>query len=177
MSDQNNFNLYYSAIHSFEQCDYDTAVKLFIEAYNSDINRDNIIENLYNCFITPNQQAFYDSFESSKIESHVKFENTSIDFIPVSDTKYYIFDKIKCTFSKPFEFQLTNNNAYTAESLLIIDDADISVAIEALLLKNYMNIYIVLTDKNSKILSLDARVVWSVLNILATWLTSLLNIL
>ena len=155
MQENNGLILYDKAVQAFEQCNYDTAVKLFIEAYNYGVLQDEILENLYNCFIIPNQDTFLNSFITSEIDKHhILYENTSIDFIPVSDTKYYIYDKNLRNFSNPFEFSLNNNNNKSIDNLLIIDDSDITISIDTLLTKNWRNIYIILTSKFSRILSL-----------------------
>lgn len=86
--------LYQKAILLFEDNDYENAVLGFISAYNEGESREEILQILYNCFITPNEKEFEKTYKrNQKKYLNVSYEQLVLDFIPVAENIYYIFDK------------------------------------------------------------------------------------
>lgn len=87
----------------FESGDYEQAVRNMIQAYNLGCEREWILENIRNCFIQPNEQEFRENYRRESAEFvQIPYEECALDFIPVSETRYYIYDKEKQEFSGEF---------------------------------------------------------------------------
>ncbi len=85
---------YQRALELFEQENYEGAVELFIQLYEAGYEKEAIIQILYDCFITPNEAEFFKNYaENSEALCGNLYDQLLLDFIPVSDTKYYIFHK------------------------------------------------------------------------------------
>lgn len=85
---------YQRALELFEQESYEEAVELFIQLYEAGYEKEAIIQILYDCFITPNEEEFFKNYaENSETLYGNLYDQLLLDFIPVSDTKYYIFHK------------------------------------------------------------------------------------
>lgn len=86
--------VYYEAgIRYFELEKYEEAILNWIRAYELEYERENILENIYHCFIEPNEQEFRKNYEQSSTEfTKLPFEACMLDFIPLCEDKFYIFD-------------------------------------------------------------------------------------
>lgn len=85
-------NYYELALNLFEQCRYAEAVENFIESYQCGRMQEEIIQILYDCFITPNEAEFRKNYEENqKGLTTMDYSAALIDFIPVSDTEYYLW--------------------------------------------------------------------------------------
>ena len=79
----------------FEIGNYEKSVDCFRKAYElSDKYKESIVESLYNCFIIPNQKEFEDNFLKLKSSQ----DKCSLDFIPVTETTFVIYDFKECVF-------------------------------------------------------------------------------
>lgn len=78
----------------FELGKYDEAVSDLIQAYELDYEKESILVDIYNCFILPNEEEFRGNYKKSSSEfTQLTYEECVLDFIPVSQDKFYIFDK------------------------------------------------------------------------------------
>lgn len=78
----------------FESERYEEAVLNWVRAYDLNYERESIIENIYNCFIQPNEQEFRKNYEQNgEGFTQVPFEACALDFIPLGENKFYIFDR------------------------------------------------------------------------------------
>lgn len=98
---------YYNlALNLFEQKQYENSVINFIMAYNLDYEQENIIKFLYDCFITPNKNEFESSYQNQTetFKNHLfadyipEYDSLHLDFIPVEENIYYIYDTQDKTF-------------------------------------------------------------------------------
>lgn len=81
-------------ISCFEAGQYEDAVRNLIEAYHLGYQKEQILENIYNCFILPNEAEFRENYRKGSAEFvQLPFEACTLDFIPVSESRFYIFDK------------------------------------------------------------------------------------
>ena len=81
-------------IEFFEAYKYEEAILSWIRAYNLGYKREIILENIYNCFILPNEQEFRCHYkQNSENLTHLPYESCSLDFIPICENRFYIYDK------------------------------------------------------------------------------------
>ncbi len=80
------------ALRLFEKGDYKSCVEAMIECFNTGIERDWIKEFFYSNFISPNEEEYKASFEAVN-HTGVEYEECMIDFIPISDFEFFLFDK------------------------------------------------------------------------------------
>lgn len=143
----NMSKIYYKkAVDLFENNKYDESVGYFIKSYEAGFLQDEILDDLYSCFVTPNQQEFRDTYYACDIDKlGVEFDDTVLDFIPVTDTKYYIFHKIKKQFYGALDLDETVKEIRrSAESILIADSDEMEQIIQDLQRKRFAGIYFVL---------------------------------
>ena len=148
--------IYQKAVELFEQEDFDEAVELFIQLYESDYEKDVIIQNLYNCFVVPNEKEFQRNFEKNIKALHVcSNEKLLLDFIPISDTKYYIFHKEKLVFLGSIDISNSRPEEQEAEihSVLIADTWDLREMIPFINVKAWNSVYILLNENIGEFLS------------------------
>ena len=80
----------------FELGEYEKAITNWIKAYELGYEQEIILKNIYECFIIPNEQEFKNNFaENSFGYTQSSYEDCALDFIPVSETDFYIFDRNK----------------------------------------------------------------------------------
>ena len=85
---------YQAAAAYFESQQYEKAVESFIKAYAHGAYRKEILDHLYACFIMPNETEFRKNYEENRENLlTIPYEELEIDFIPVSDAKYYLFHR------------------------------------------------------------------------------------
>lgn len=91
--------LYNIALELFESGKYDESIQYFIDTYNRGYEQELILHDLYQCFIIPNEEEFYKNYqENTRGIQAISPEDLAIDFIPVSEEKFYLFDKINSCF-------------------------------------------------------------------------------
>lgn len=140
----------------FEEQNYDQAVQNFIKAYELGFEKDLILENLYSCFILPNELEFKNNYSiNAKNMINVPFEQCTLDFIPVSGTRFYIFDKVHQEFQGVFELEqeAIQKGKEEFDSLLFTDVWDIRVMIPYLKKKKWEAVYILLEDLDTQFAS------------------------
>lgn len=140
----------------FEVGYYEQAVEYFIQAYELGYEREQILENLYACFILPNEQEFRNNYRhnAEKIVQ-MPFEECALDFIPVSEKRFYIFDKEQLKFSGVFELEEKPVQGRVEEfsSILYTDTWDIREILPNMKERKWSQIYIVLNEMESKFVS------------------------
>ena len=110
MSEENDPDLamiYYEyGMFLFDLGDYQSAVSLLIAAYELNYERQTILTFLYDCFVLPNQSEFEKAYELQCKEATGRilydticsYEELPLDFIPVNEQCFYIFDKTESKF-------------------------------------------------------------------------------
>lgn len=139
----------------FEEEKYDEAVAIFIESYKKEDCKDKVLDFLYSCFITPNEQEFKDNYNKN-IEgiSSLSYEALEVDFIPVAEDKYYIFDKTTKTFEGSFVMSdLPADFEENFDCLLVKDYWNIGSFADDLDIRKWNVSYIVVGDNQKKFLS------------------------
>lgn len=146
--------MFKEAIELFDAGEYDKSVQNLIGLYELGYEKEQILDFLYQAFVEPNIEEFKKNYQTQAdglIE--VEYEDTQLDFIPVSDEKFYIWYKEEQRFvgniDLNFEAQI-DNRQHVFQSLLIAQTCDIREMIPFLLNKQYNTIYIVL-NKNKEI--------------------------
>lgn len=146
--------MFKEAIELFDAGEYDKSVQNLIGLYELGYEKEQILDFLYQAFVEPNIEEFKKNYQTQAdglIE--VEYEDTQLDFIPVSDEKFYIWYKEEQRFvgniDLNFEAQI-DNRQHVFQSLLIAQTCDIREMIPFLLNKQYNTVYIVL-NKNKEI--------------------------
>lgn len=98
---------YYNlGLNLFEGGYYKQAVEYLIRAYNIGFEKQQILENLYACFVYPNEEEYMNNFIHHREGiTQISFEECTLDFIPVSENEFYIFDKEQGVFSGILELE------------------------------------------------------------------------
>lgn len=89
------------ACEKFEDGDYSTALEIFISLYEKKYEREWLLENIYNCYMSGNEETFRQTFREQAKDT-VSYEECILDFIPFRDGEYFIFDKNLCVFKGLF---------------------------------------------------------------------------
>lgn len=81
-------------VHFFENGEYEKSVRIWVQAYDTGYEKELILKNLYGCFITPNEEEYRQNYkQNSSGFTKLAYEECMLDFIPVSQERFYIFDK------------------------------------------------------------------------------------
>lgn len=135
---------------------YAEAVSDLIAAYESEYEKELILESLYECFIRPSEQKFQENYKkNSKGISQMPYQECILDFIPVSDTRFYIFDKEEQKFCGLFELGEISLPEKKTEcnGVLYTDTWDIREMCSDLKEKKYDVLYILPEDVERRFLS------------------------
>lgn len=82
------------AYDQFEQGAYDAALEAFVLVYSKGYEREWVLNNIYNCYMTANEVEFHETYDIwCRLRQAVKYEECPLDFIPYREGEYYIFDK------------------------------------------------------------------------------------
>lgn len=142
------------AIEQFENEQYELAVENFIKVYENDQNKEEILNILYSCFINPNENEFRANYgRVDKLYFPVNYDELSIDFIPVSNDIYYLYEKNEFRFLGKIDInqicKTTRLQDCKLYSLFISETWDIRELYNTLCSKKWNIVYILL-DKNFK---------------------------
>lgn len=86
--------LFKEAIELFEAGEYDKSVQNLIGLYEHGYEKEQILNFLYQAFVEPNIEEFKKNYQTQADGLiDVEYEATQLDFIPVSDQKFYIWYK------------------------------------------------------------------------------------
>ncbi|MCI9646300.1 MAG: glycosyltransferase family 2 protein [Lachnospiraceae bacterium] len=147
---------YHLGMKFFEGYQYEQAVENLIKAYGMGYQRENILEFLYSCYAMPNEKEFRRHYGENCAEvTQFPFDHLALDFFPVSEEKYYIFDKESREFAGAFELDGVPVHGKKAEfhSILFTGVWDIRQMIPALKDKEWETVYILLEGLEAKFLS------------------------
>lgn len=143
--------VYYQAANLlFEAGQYDKAVENFIRAYSLGVYKEEILTDLYACFVTPNEAEFRGNYEENrKGILDIPYDDLEVDFIPVSDTKYYLFHRPSKEFKGIFELDGPPALGLEAEfeSVLIADSWDFREMLPVLSERAWQTVYILLSEQ------------------------------
>ena len=93
-------------IKYFDLGQYEQAVLDWIAAYEAGYERKMILESMYECFIRPNEEEFQENYAENIVGiSQLPYQKCALDFIPVSDMRFYIFDREERVFCGLFEME------------------------------------------------------------------------
>ncbi len=85
-----------SGVALFEAGKYEEAMQVFTSIINgSDPSeeRELCIKDLYECFVYPNESEFRENYaKNAREEGFCTYEELELDFFPLSDTRYYVFN-------------------------------------------------------------------------------------
>lgn len=82
------------ACEKFEDKEYDAALEAFILAYVKGYQREEILEHIYSCYMSGNEEEFKKTYQIWKqVDKVVDYEDCLLDFIPYREGEYYIYDK------------------------------------------------------------------------------------
>lgn len=140
---------YKKGIDLFEKNKYDGAVSCLIKAYDEGVMCEDILQDLYSCFITPNEQEFRDTYAACDMDlDGLEYEDTVLDFVPVTDIKYYIYNKSSKAFCGALELSPGDVSLPAShESLLIAEPVDINEAVSLFIAKKWEHVYFVLDSQ------------------------------
>lgn len=150
---------YQKAVLHFQLGQYQDAAENFIMAYGEGESRENILENLYQCFILPNEEEFQRNYrENAKGLCKLAYEQLAIDFIPVSDTRYYLFDKERQEFAGCWDLLESFPEEEEEEepelaTVLVANQWDVRRMLSLLKKKNWRVIYWVMNEEMEKFAS------------------------
>ena len=146
--------LFKEAIELFEAGEYDKSVQNLIGLYEHGYEKEQILNFLYQAFVEPNIEEFKKNYQTQADGLiDVEYEATQLDFIPVSDQKFYIWYKEEQRFVGNIDLNVEaqiEDRQREFQSLLIAQTCDIREMIPFLLNKQYNTVYIVL-NKNKEI--------------------------
>lgn len=89
----------------FEEGKYDEALDAFVLAYSKGIEREWILDNIYNCYVVGNETEFRTNYAHLEGQTAISYEDCLLDFIPYSEGEYYIFDKEQQIFLRKVSVQ------------------------------------------------------------------------
>lgn len=147
---------YERGVYFFELGKYEQAVEDWIHAYELGYNTEKILENVYQCFVIPNEDEFQKNYEcNNKGITQLSYDDCILDFIPVSDEKYYIFNHHEAKFEGNFVLGKTSLQGKRIEenSVLYTDTWDIREIVEDVQEQKYGMVYLLLGDLEAKFVS------------------------
>lgn len=150
-------NAYYQAAYEFfEKKQYEEAVENFIKAYMYGVQKEEILENLYACFVVPNEMEFKKNYEENgKGLLNIAYDDLEIDFIPVSDSKFYLFHRTSKEFLGTFQLDETSimTDNVDFESILLADCWDFRKMLPVMKEKTWAAVYILLNEQEARFAS------------------------
>lgn len=140
----------------FELDQYEQAIEAWICAYNAGYSREQIVDNIYQCFIFPNDSEFRNNYEQNNDGfTQLLYDDCTLDFVPVSEETFYIFDKEEVKFQGKISLGKTVLQEERVEfsSILYTDTWDIREIILDLKKRDYGTIYLLLDELEPKFVS------------------------
>ena len=154
---EDNGEYYYqSGSNFFEKGEYETCVREWIHAYEIGFERKLILKNLYECFIKPNEEEYRQNYKQNSSEfTGLAYEECLLDFIPVSQKKFYIFDKESSVFKGFIELEkiLDRGRKQVFDSILFADIWDFREVISDLEQNNRNCVYLLVNESEDKLAS------------------------
>lgn len=103
-------NLLKYACEKFENKMYDEALEIFVLAYMKGYEKEWVLENIYECYVSANEPVFRKAYSESGKENIVPYELCTLDFIPYKEGEYFIFDKEMKIFRGTYVIPNLENN-------------------------------------------------------------------
>lgn len=147
---------YERGVKFFELEQYENAVEDWIHAYELGYKKEQILQNLYQCFIVPNDYEFQKNYEENyKGITYFSYNDCVLDFIPVSYEKYYIFNREEEKFEGSFVLKKTllQGEKFEFKSVLYTDEWDIRQILVDVEKENYGLVYLLLGEFETKFIS------------------------
>lgn len=149
--------LYYKrGIKYFELEQYEQAVSDLIQAYEMGYEQDLILESIYQCFILPNEQEFRSNYErNSNGFTQLPFEECILDFIPVYEDRFYIFNREEKKFQGMFALEEApvQGKTFIQSNILYTDVWDIREILSEMKENFRSAVYILLEELEPKFAS------------------------
>lgn len=147
---------YSEGLSLFEECNYVKAVEAFIEVYNQGFHQEEIVDDIYSCFITPNEDEFLQNYKESRMSNKDIVDELAVDFIPVAENAFFYYNKLQKSFGNILYLKdsTTQELCKEFERLLIVGLNDLSSALSAMSVKNWSKIYIILGQEKGVFYSL-----------------------
>lgn len=145
-----------NCIQLFEQEKYEEAIVGFINLYNRGELRTEILQFIYDCFINPNHDTFKENYSVVANKTWwPSFDALSIDFIPVSDSRYYLYSREAKDFYDYIEVPSNITEKYKKEAavLLFANISDIRIVLSVLSQQDWAKCYVLLEDNKEIFLS------------------------
>ncbi len=141
-------------IQFFESEQYEQAVACLVQAYEHSYEKEHILDILYNCFIIPNEQEFRYKYNSAA-HTRIAYEECMLDFIPVSDVCFYIFNREEAKFEGLIELEdkPVRGTNVRFDSILYTDIWDIRQILPDLHENYWGTVYILLNGQEAKFAS------------------------
>lgn len=154
---EDNGVLYYQrGVDFFENGEYEKSVRAWIQAYESGYEKELILKNLYDCFITPNEEEYRQNYKQNSLSfTELAYEDCLLDFIPVSQERFYIFDKETGIFQGFIDLDRIKDRCRKKvfDSILFADIWDIREIILDLEKNDYSCVYLLLNKTEHKFAS------------------------
>lgn len=121
--------IYYDyGLFLFDLQEYELCIRMLESSYCLNNKKEEIINFIYDAFIIPNEDEFKNSYESSILNYKSNFvfnkvpryNELTLDFIPVSEDKYFIFDKNLNQFEGIIDF--SENGMYSYKTKYFNDE-------------------------------------------------------
>lgn len=81
------------ACRKFEEKEYEAALEAFILSYSRGYEQEWVIETIYQCYVAGNEAEYRNAFAQAAGGSEWSYEACTLDFIPLREGEYYIFDR------------------------------------------------------------------------------------
>ncbi len=144
------------ALRFFETGQYEQAVENWIQAYDAGFEKETILNALYDCFVNPNEQEFREHFaQSATGYTKLAYEDCMLDFIPVSEDRFYMFDRETESFQGLFAMENApvqgENEVF--DSILYTDEWDIRTILADKKKNNRNAVYLLLNEAEPRFAS------------------------
>lgn len=146
---------YNRGISEFEAGRYEEALDSFILSYHNGKRKEDIMNIILSCFVEPNIEELRMTYElNSNGITKFAYSDLTLMFIPVSDTIFYIYDRMQDCFLGKIDMDLyeLNPRKLEFESALITDTWDLREAI-ALLGGSYLRCIFWVTNDEKRSVS------------------------
>lgn len=150
---------YNEALELFEQGKYFDAVSIFIDLYNSDFLKNDILQFLSDCFISPNEEEFKNTFYQNNIyDADISYSDVKLDFIPVEENVYFIFDREKQQFDGYIDLENLKANLLCCDieifdDICMIEEGDLRVITQEMGRRKFDKKYVVVEEEKYIFLS------------------------
>ncbi|SFQ23877.1 Glycosyl transferase family 2 [Lachnospiraceae bacterium XBB1006] len=130
-----------------ENGDMGKALVSLVEAYEK-LGRDSeILELIYKIFVEPNEELFKRNYSDAKEITNIGYDELLLDFIPINDTCFYVFDKERRKFDGIVDIDCFEDDANAMQfeycSMIISEEWDLRKYFDELIKKRWQCIFVV----------------------------------